>query len=373
MTAETPPPDAAYGAEPNPSGGDGPDPHPLVYDGRSGRLFGLGVRVALLTLVTLGVYTFWGRTRIRQYLWNRLTLLGDRIRYTGTGKELFLGFLIVIAVLGPLGIAFGVFDFVLRGYGVFAHAAYMAVQYILYLFLIGLAIFLARRYRLSRTVWRGIRFGQTGSTPRYALKFLGWSLLVFLTLGLLVPLMTVSLTRYEIDNTWFGNRHFRFDGRARELFGSWIFCWLLLPFTLGLSYFWYLIRVTIYTAEHSRFEGLSFSLPIRLRNAWGVLIPALLVNLLYGVAIYLAVRAVTPVGAPVSLTFQIVAGALFVFVMVFGRALVLALVTHRFIALVARRLTMEGTADFDSIVQSLQPRPGTGEGLASALDVGAGL
>ena len=46
----------------------------------------------LLTIVTIGLYRFWAKTRIRQYLWNHLEVEGDRLEYTGTGKELMLGF-----------------------------------------------------------------------------------------------------------------------------------------------------------------------------------------------------------------------------------------------------------------------------------------
>ena len=76
----------------------------LTYDGRAGRLFGLGVTVMFLSLITLGFYRFWGKTRIRRYLWSRVSLMGDRFEYTGTGKELFFGFIIALGVLIPLGI-----------------------------------------------------------------------------------------------------------------------------------------------------------------------------------------------------------------------------------------------------------------------------
>ena len=53
----------------------------------------------LLTIVTLGIYRFWAKTRIRRYLWSQTEFLGDRFEYTGTGKELLIGFLIVFAFL----------------------------------------------------------------------------------------------------------------------------------------------------------------------------------------------------------------------------------------------------------------------------------
>jgi len=48
-----------------------------------------------LTIVTLGFYRFWARTRIRKYMWSHVEFEGSRFEYTGTAKELFYGFLIV--------------------------------------------------------------------------------------------------------------------------------------------------------------------------------------------------------------------------------------------------------------------------------------
>ena len=57
----------------------------LEYDGARGPVAKIAVSNALLTLVTLGVYRFWGKTRVRRYLWSRASFLGDRAEYTGTG------------------------------------------------------------------------------------------------------------------------------------------------------------------------------------------------------------------------------------------------------------------------------------------------
>jgi hypothetical protein len=52
---------------------------PLTYDLNGGDLFILGQRVAFLSLITLGIYRFWGKTEIRRTLWSALSLRGDRL------------------------------------------------------------------------------------------------------------------------------------------------------------------------------------------------------------------------------------------------------------------------------------------------------
>jgi uncharacterized membrane protein YjgN (DUF898 family) len=56
---------------------------------------------ALLIIVTLGIYRFWATARQRRYLWGRTHVIDDNLEWTGTGKEMFVGFLIVVAILLP--------------------------------------------------------------------------------------------------------------------------------------------------------------------------------------------------------------------------------------------------------------------------------
>src|SRR3954465_15142501 len=60
---------------------------------------------AVLLMLTLGIYRFWLTTDIRRFLWSNTELAGESFEYTGTARELLLGFLIAIAVLVPLYMA----------------------------------------------------------------------------------------------------------------------------------------------------------------------------------------------------------------------------------------------------------------------------
>ena len=66
------------------------------HAGRAGKIAPIAVVVGLLNIVTLSFYRFWGKTRVRKYLWGQTSLLGDPLEYTGTGEELFKGFMIVL-------------------------------------------------------------------------------------------------------------------------------------------------------------------------------------------------------------------------------------------------------------------------------------
>src|SRR5213595_1121886 len=70
-----------------------------VYDGKLGELYGIYLRHLTLMVLTFGWSRFWGRTRLRRYVWNHLSILGDRFEYRGLGRELLFGFLLAVVML----------------------------------------------------------------------------------------------------------------------------------------------------------------------------------------------------------------------------------------------------------------------------------
>ena len=69
------------------------------YTGEGGPLFRLATVNSVLTLITLGIYRFWARTRVRRYIWSSTTAGGDSFQYTGSGLEKLLGFLVAVVIL----------------------------------------------------------------------------------------------------------------------------------------------------------------------------------------------------------------------------------------------------------------------------------
>src|SRR6266851_5617790 len=158
----------------------GPPPMPVAFAGNRADFFRLVQRGAGLELVTLGFYRFWLATDIRRHLWSHTAIDGDAAEYTGRGKELLIGFLVALAILVPIYLAY-----FLAGLEAERVKAFASIPLVIFFYLFGqFAIFRARRYRLTRTVWRGVRFWMSGSGWIYALKASLWGLLVTVTFGL---------------------------------------------------------------------------------------------------------------------------------------------------------------------------------------------
>jgi uncharacterized membrane protein YjgN (DUF898 family) len=183
-------------------------------------------RGLFLTIVTLGIYRFWYRTDLRRWYWRNTIVDGDGLEYRGTPRELFIGFLIALAVTLPLYFA-----------GALAALFIVSEEAGNIVTLIGLALlgvlaqygaYRARRFRLTRTVWRGLRFDQTGSPWRYAMRSVLWGFATLLTGGLLLPLFRRALEAMKIENTRFGTADGRFSTPVTALMLRWVPIWLLL-------------------------------------------------------------------------------------------------------------------------------------------------
>ncbi len=345
----------------------------LEQRGRASELLPVVLLNTLLNIVTLSIYRFWGKTKIRQYLWRQTHFMAEPLEYTGTGGELFKGFLVVFfLILLPLAIVGNVANIYLDP----ENPASLFFPVILYMtigFLIGFAIYRARRYRLSRTVWRGIRGGMRGSASQYALRSLLFWVSNAITLGWTYPWMQFTLFKRLMTETTFGNRSFQFDGSLKPLYGAFAKFWfgslfgmlavalliwgitfadtavstrpdfpfsiaqiafLLAPLILWIGMAWYKAREINLLASGTTFEGLSFRMDA---TAWNL----------------------------VSLIF--VNGLITILTLGFGRPFA----QLRVFRYVCDRLSITGEVDVAAIQQSSTAVPSMGEGLADAFDLGA--
>lgn len=191
----------------------------LEYHGRAGGLFAICLTNLLLMIPTLGLYWFWGRTRLRRYVWSNTTLQGEAFDHTGSGGALLRGFLLMaLVVLVPIAAA----TLVVRSafpvdpmlqYG-FAAAVSALVA-----FLVPVARYLRLRYLITHTEWRGIRGRLRGWALAFGLRSILFGVVALVSLGLAIPSMTVRLVSYGLNHVDIGDRRLRF--RAGNL--TWLY------------------------------------------------------------------------------------------------------------------------------------------------------
>ncbi|MFN3868665.1 MAG: YjgN family protein [Hyphomicrobiaceae bacterium] len=191
-------------------------------------MLGLSVYNFVMRILTLGVYHFWGKTEVRRRIWSSIRLNGEPLEYTGTGRELFLGFLVIFGlVLLPILLLTFAAAFLL-GPDSWVFKLFQLALYAGVLLLTGIAIYRAQRFRLSRTRWRGIRAGLDGSSWTYGWTYF-WTLLTLpLTLGWSAPWRSTKLQRIITDDMRFGTERFRFSGSSRPLYKPFALYWFLM-------------------------------------------------------------------------------------------------------------------------------------------------
>jgi uncharacterized membrane protein YjgN (DUF898 family) len=234
--------------------------YPLVYDGKLGELYAIFLRNLLLILATGGVYYFWGKVRLRQYLWSRFSFLDDRFEFSGRGLEMFLGFLMVIGGLFIWGVATTAVELSLESDPVLNHGGIATITFIIIFYLAFVAQFSAQRYRLTRTRWRGIGGGMRGSSLVYALKACLLMLLLPISLFLARPYVALKLLRHRIERTSIGDRPLRMDYTpAAPLLGRYVLCGILAIILAGVIGF-FLVQGIIARYAPMLFGALGFDL-----------------------------------------------------------------------------------------------------------------
>ena len=193
------------------------------FSGNRGDFFRLVRNGAALELITFGFYRFWLATDIRRHLWSHTSVDGDAPEYTGRGRELLIGFLFALAILVPIYVAYFIVTIEAERYKAFA-----SIPLVLFFYMFGqFAIYRARRYRLTRTVWRGVRFWMDGSGWAYAVRAAGWGLLAGITLGAALPWREAALERYKMRHCYYGDLEGSFEGRGSDLFKRGWKLWLM--------------------------------------------------------------------------------------------------------------------------------------------------
>ncbi|WP_112663548.1 YjgN family protein [Microvirga flavescens] len=196
---------------------------PLSYSGNDDDFLRMLFKGSLLLIPTFGFYRFWLITKIRQHLWAGTQIEGESLEYTGTAKEILIGFLIALAILVPIYIVYFAISIVLGEKTPFANIPLFGILYVLARF----GAYRARRYQVSRTIFRGIRFWMTGSGWGYAFRAILCDIPVLLTLGLAYPWTAAFLERYKMRHTYFGSLQGDFAGTGSALFQRVWWLWLL--------------------------------------------------------------------------------------------------------------------------------------------------
>ena len=360
---------------------DEPSVSAFVFEGTWREFAPIAFSNLLLTIVTLGIYRFWATTRERRYLWSRSRFIDEHLEWTGLGKELFFGFLLVtLLIIVPFGviqlIAQGL---IFRGQGGIAVGVFIAMFLLLFYFS-GVARFRALRYRLGRTHWRGIRGGSHDPGFRYGLSYMWKYALGYLAMGLMVPWAMVSLWNERWGHMSFGQMRFSAQADFSPLMKRYLLFYLA-PLILLIAGFLAIGAIALGIGAAGEFD--------RKELAWGALGGLIAIGfvafyLLWGLAYlffyakYLrVVIGEMRLGDNISFGFsastkdwfKLILGDVGLVLVTLGIGWIF--LTYRHWKFFITHLEAYGVIDPDALLQSDTPMARHGEGLLDAFDMGA--
>ncbi len=345
--------------------------------GEGGTLLGIHIVNVLLTLVTLGIYYFWAKVRVRRYLFSQTEFAGDRFSYHGTGAEVLRGTVKAALVFGVpyLGLSFGP---QLAGMDIYTRTLSGWAAGLLLLIFIPVAIVSARRYRLSRTSWRGITLSFRGKTRDFINLWVKGYLLTGLTLGLYYPYFSAKKHAFLTTHSYFGSRSFSFQGEGKALVKSFLLPYCLTPVVMSVPVAGFLSMVSSLMKNPGDISAIP---SIGATTVAGLAAAFLLLRLLwlsYGLKEQRYFWEQAGLG-DASFRFSatlwpyLKLKALNLLLLLATVGLAWPWTTIRNLRFVVNHLTLVGPQNFDDVVQDYDGAPPTGEGLDGFLDTGFDL
>jgi uncharacterized membrane protein YjgN (DUF898 family) len=321
---------------------------------------------ALLTLVTLFIYRSWAKARSRRYLWSRTWLIDDELVWSGTGKEMFVGFIVGIVFLAIAGLAInlGLPALAIRA-GPLPAVGALAALYLAGFFLYSIARYRALRYRLTRTWWHGMRGGSDKAGWAYGRKAIGYYLAAFLSLGFLYPWTQAKLWNERWRDMSFGQQQFSADMTTKATRAPFYIFWVLFIVGNGVLGLLRDPNVVVWGPGYPRLV-----IPLLAYAIMGIAY----VN--YLAAFYVAAVDNTHVGGH-EFSFEAEMGDWVTFYL---RTIGLTIVTlglavliydYRKWRFITSHLNIYGSIDIDALAQSRTSAPREAEGFLDALDIGA--
>lgn len=353
----------------------------LEFTGRWQEFLPIALTNLLLTVVTLGIYRFWAKARERQYLWSRTRFYDDHFDWTGTGKEMFLGFLIVVLGLIPVIGLFFLAAYLFTGNSI-AQLLGLVLLFSLYtglFYITGVASLRALRYRLSRTYWHGIRGGSDDGGWGYGVQYVWrWIAAVF-SLWIALPWAQTRLWNARFNKMSFGQYRFHADADARGLMKRWLLIYVLMAVPFIAFFAVALVASGGDLSKPPRPEalpspGLFMLMTLALVLVFYVGLP--LAALAYRAAYYRRVAEATSIGPA---RFLFTARTVDWLLLYLGHAGIVLItlgfgamfIGYRNYKFAVQHLHLGGDVDFAALAQSTTRAPTDAEGLADAFDIGA--
>ena len=175
--------------------------YPFSFTGSGSEFFKIWIVNVSLTILTLGIYSAWAKVRTNRYFYSHFKLDGEGFEYHAKPIEILKGRLIALALV----LAYYFAASLSPAMGALAAIA-LSVAY-------PVIIVLSLRFHRRVTSYRNLHFRFHGRFRDAYKTFLLWPLIGIFSLGILYPLVLIKADRFVINNSAYGTEKFGFAGK----------------------------------------------------------------------------------------------------------------------------------------------------------------
>jgi uncharacterized membrane protein YjgN (DUF898 family) len=189
--------------------------HRFQFTGRTGDYFRIWIVSLCLSILTLGVYSAWGKVRKKRYLYAHTRLAGSAFEFRARPLAILKGRAIAVLLFG--------------GFAATGHFL-PEVQWTFIALLLVLTpwiVVAANRFNAQNSAYRNIRFGFTGHIGEAAKIFLGLGVLAVVSLGLVYPYYRLRRARFVVGRHRFGATDFATEFSGGDFYAAYILAGLI--------------------------------------------------------------------------------------------------------------------------------------------------
>ena len=190
-------PFAKEGLQPQQQIFEGATKHTMEFKGDGKEYFKIWIVNLVLSLLTLGIYSAWATVRTKKYFYGNTFLDDSSFDYHATPKQILIGRLIAIGIFIIVSLLSNLSP---------------ALSVLLFLILFILApVIIQRSIRFNHSVtsFRNVRFAFDGTAGEAYGPYFGWPIASAMTGNILYPLAHHAANGYMVNNSRYGQLKFR--------------------------------------------------------------------------------------------------------------------------------------------------------------------
>ncbi|MDD2761253.1 MAG: YjgN family protein [Methylomonas sp.] len=180
------------------------------FRGEAGEFFKIWIVNIVLSIVTLGIYSAWAKVRTKRYFYSNTLLMNTPFDYLADPLKILKGRLLAFGLILLYSLS-ALLSPVLQG-----------AVLIIILFALPWIIIKALKFNLYNSAYRNIRFSFDADYLRALGVFIGFPILVPLTLGLAYPAFVRARKKFVIDHSAYGTSTFTMEATNGQFYGVYL-------------------------------------------------------------------------------------------------------------------------------------------------------